>query len=161
MRTHRASMRACRTTSLLCSYNLISMLATSRPCLLQRDLLTKSWILAPSIRSTSRSAESWAWLNPWTAPSGREGPTQASPSARALWKAARLAQACSRQTQSVREAAQANPHGAWPWAVIPARPHPTLLPPDRPSRPQPTFLSGQHSVRKRLLQDKRFCENRR
>ena len=99
--------------------------AVSKPT---RSWIRQSWNSAAAT-DTSRSG--------WRRQQSRRA---ASVSLSARPSAARLAKACSRRTQSVRGAAQANPHGTWLWAVIPVRPHPTLALPDRPSRPQSTFL---------------------
>ena len=54
-------------------------------------------------------------------------------------RAARLGKA-ARANQSVDEAASAAPHRAWPWPLMPARPHPVR---PLPSRPEATVNAPQ------------------
>ena len=72
-----------------------------------------------------------------------------------LLRAAGLAKPLS-SDQIVQEAAQATPHRAWPWALIPARPHPTRPLPDRPRRPQSTCQRPVHRATLGKLLTKKF-----
>ena len=69
----------------------------------------------------------------------------------------RFWQGSSRPNQNVEEAAQATPHRAWPWPLIPARPHPIRPLPERPRRPQSTFQRPVHRINvEKLLPKKNF-----
>ena len=65
-------------------------------------------------------------------------------------RAARLGEA-ARANQSVDEAASAAPHRAWPWPLMPARPHPVR---PLPSRPEATVNAPQKKQKSKAVTEK-------
>ena len=136
MRAHRVSTRACRTTSLLRSYKLFSMLATSRTVHhAESNLFIKSCGLEARVSygQTCSSAAAQYIV-------GQAGERHKPRRAFIVGLAGLLSSGCSWQAALVRikrveEAALATPHRTWPWPLMAARPHPIR---PRPARPKAT-----------------------